>query len=141
MSIFAGVGCVACQISAACVKPRAFFYDLREEFKHTSKTFFTCVLWAFMGVFSSKQRRVEAVFSVARGCQWRFRVRHDDMENVCYQLKIICFCAEWRVVEMPTITPRRRNRFSCASPSARATHCGKIGAKMLCHSLGISPHA
>ena len=45
------------------------------------------------GRFLSEQDN-DAIFSVAR-LPMGISVGRDDIGNVCYQLKKICFCAEW----------------------------------------------
>ena len=84
-------------------------------------------LWAF----SLGARRSDAVFSVAR-LTVEISVGHGDMGNVCYQLKKSAFELSGGC-KLLTIT-RRRNRFSCASPSAHATHWEK-SARRCCVTL------
>ena len=96
----------------------------------------------YMGIYGRFFLEQSAVmpFSASRGCQWRFRVGRDDVGDVCCQLKNLIL--RWMEgYKSPTTTSRGHIRFSCDSPSAHATHCGKIGTKMLFHSLGFSPHA
>ena len=103
----------------------------------TTETFFKCVLW-HLWAFSLGARRDDTVFSVAR-LPVEFSVGRDDMGNVCCQLKKICFCAEWRSVaakDHPTTKPVFMRLTECTRDTL-----GKIGAKMLCHSLGFSPYA
>ena len=125
-----GEGCATCQNYRLC-QARAFFM-----IKHT-EAFFKCVLW-HLWAFSLGARRDDTVFSVAR-LPVEFSVGRDDMGNVCCQLKKICFCAEWRSVaakDHPTTKPVFMRLTECTRDTL-----GKIGAKMLCHSLGFSPYA
>ena len=62
------------------------------------------------------------------------------MENVCCQLKKSCFFAKWIGCKLPTIAPRR-NRFSCASPIARATRWRKIEMTGVCDFSSIGNYS
>ena len=118
------------------VSSEGIFHDC-ERGKHIG-AFFKCVLWHLWAFFLGV-RRDDTVLSVAR-LPVEFRIGRDDMGNVCCQLKKVCFCAEWMRCKLPTITPRRRNRFH-APHRVHTRRTGKNRSKMLCHSLGLSPHA
>ena len=130
-----GKGCTTCQISRLC-QARACFMIAE------GKTHRNVFQMRSMGIYRRFffQQSAMMPFSASRGCQWRFRVGRDDVGDVCCQLKNLIL--RWMEgYKSPTTTSRGHIRFSCDSPSAHATHCGKIGTKMLCHSLGFSPHA
>ena len=64
------------------------------EGKNTQERF-SDAFYGHLQAFFLSAKRNDAVFSVAR-LTVEISVGHGDMGNVCYQLKKICFCAEWR---------------------------------------------
>ena len=118
------------------VSSEGMFHDCGR--KNTQERF-SDAFYGHLQAFFLSAKRNDAVFSVAR-LPVEISVGRDDMGNVCCQLKNLIL--RWMEgYKSPTTTSRGHIRFSCDSPSAHATHCGKIGTKMLFHSLGFSPHA
>ena len=66
------------------------------EGKNTQERF-SDAFYGHLQAFFLSAKRSDAVFSIAR-LTVEISVGHGDMENVCYHLKKICFCAEWRGV-------------------------------------------